>query len=148
LFLFGTQVDRSLYIGKKMGIIKNWRIAMKPSDNTDVAKVDAYINQADPDIRPRLGLIRTIIREEAPEAIEKISYGMPTFHLHENLVHFAAAKHHIGFYPTPSGVEAFKAELEGLKWSKGAIQFPHNAPLPEELIRKIVRFRVHEVLGK
>ena len=97
---------------------------------------------------PLLERLRTIIAQEAPEAIEKISYGMPTFYLHGNLVHFAAAKHHIGFYPTPSGVEAFKSELEGLKWSKGAIQFPYDAPLPEALIRKIVRFRVFEVLGE
>lgn len=121
---------------------------MRSLNSGDVAGVDAYINQADPDIRPRLEQIRSIIAQEAPEAIEKISYGMPTFYLHENLVHFAAAKHHIGFYPTPTGVEAFKSELVGLKWSKGAIQFPHNTPLPEALIRNIVRFRVHEVLGK
>lgn len=121
---------------------------MKPSVNNTSAEVDEYINKVDPDIRPRLEQIRTIIAQEAPEAIEKISYGMPTFYLQGNLVHFAAAKHHIGFYPTPSGVEAFKSELSGFSWSKGSIRFSYDRPLPEDLIRRIVRFRVHEVLGK
>jgi uncharacterized protein YdhG (YjbR/CyaY superfamily) len=121
---------------------------MSSSDGRAITSIDAYINQADPNIQPRLRQLRAIIREEAPEAIEKISYGMPTFYLHGNLVHFAAAKHHIGFYPTPSGVKAFKSVLKGLVWSKGTIRFPHDAPLPESLIRNIVRFRVAEALRK
>ena len=109
--------------------------------------IEAYISQAEPSFREKLNELYAIIREEAPEATEKISYGMPTFHLKENLVHFAASKHHIGFYPTPSGVAAFKHELGPYKWSKGTIQFPSEKPLPVELIRKIVRFRVKEVKG-
>jgi uncharacterized protein YdhG (YjbR/CyaY superfamily) len=89
-----------------------------------------------------------VIHEAAPGATEKISYQMPTFVLHGNLVHFAAYTSHIGFYPTPSGVAAFQSELIGLKTSKGAIQFPIDQPLPYELIRRIVAFRVDETVKK
>ena len=88
--------------------------------------------------------IRAIIREEAPDAIEAISYQMPTFKLTGNLVHFAAFKHHIGFYPTPSGTEKFQKEISPYQSGKGSIQFPLKQPIPYELIRKIVRFRVAE----
>lgn len=109
---------------------------------------DEYLAYCDENVKNRLILIRNIIKEEAPEAVEKISYGMPTFYLTENLVHFAASKHHIGFYPTPSGVEFVQSELDSYHWSKGAIRFSLYKPIPEELIRKIVRFRVLEVLNK
>jgi uncharacterized protein YdhG (YjbR/CyaY superfamily) len=85
-----------------------------------------------------------VIHAAAPEATEKISYQMPTFFLHGNLVHFAAFKHHIGFYPVPSGIEAFAAELAPYKRSKGAVQFPLDQPLPHDLITRIVDFRVAE----
>ena len=84
------------------------------------------------------------IKESAPDAEEKISYQMPTFALHGNLVHFAAHKNHIGFYPTPSGIEAFKDELSEYKWAKGSVQFPLEKPLPYDLVSKIVKFRVAE----
>lgn len=107
-------------------------------------EIDRYIASFPEPVAAYLSRLREIIREEAPDAIEIISYGMPTFHARTNLVHFAAAKHHIGFYPSPSGVEAFKEELGSYKTSKGAIRLPLDAPLPELLIRKIVRFRVAE----
>ena len=110
--------------------------------------IDAYIGACEVLVQPILQRIRDIIREEAPNSTEKMSYGMPTFYLHENLVHFALAKHHIGFYPSPSGVQAVQSRLGGFQWSKGAIQFPLDQPLPEDLIRTIVRFRVHEVHTK
>ncbi|EQB20626.1 hypothetical protein UNSWDHB_2051 [Dehalobacter sp. UNSWDHB] len=91
-----------------------------------------------------LRAIRNVIREAAPDAVEKISYQMPTFVLNGNLVHFAAFKNHIGFYPTPSGIEAFKQELAGYKGAKGSVQFPLNKPIPYELISKIVKYRVAE----
>lgn len=109
-----------------------------------ITTIDAYIAGFPPDIQERLQAIRTLIREAAPDAVERIAYGMPTFALHGNLVHFAAFKNHIGFYPTPSGIEAFAAELAPYTRSKGAIQFPHEQPLPLELIDKIVRARVTE----
>lgn len=108
------------------------------------ATIDEYIAQFPPDIREKLKIIRAVIKEAAPDATEKISYQMPTFYLNGNLVHFAAYKHHIGFYPVPSGIEAFKEELSQYKGAKGSVQFPLDKPLPCELIRRIVEFRVAE----
>jgi uncharacterized protein YdhG (YjbR/CyaY superfamily) len=85
-----------------------------------------------------------VIKESAPEAQEKISYGMPAFHQNGSLVWFAAHKRHIGFYPTGSGIEAFQEELAGYKVSKGTLQFPLDQPMPYDLIRKIVKYRVEE----
>ncbi len=117
-------------------------------DNKNIANIDEYIAQFTEDIQEKLKLIRHIIRTVEPELIEKISYQMPTFYLNGNLVHFAAYKKHIGFYPTPSGVAAFEKELRAYKTSKGAIQFPIDQPLPVELIEAIVRFRVDENKNK
>jgi uncharacterized protein YdhG (YjbR/CyaY superfamily) len=108
------------------------------------ATVDEYIAQFPADIQAKLQEIRAVIHDAAPEATEKISYAMPTFYLHGNLVHFAAFKHHIGFYPVPSGIEAFAAELAPYKRSKGAVQFPLDQPLPHDLITRIVDFRAAE----
>jgi len=106
--------------------------------------IDSYISGFSGEVAFRLQLIRTIIAESAPQAIEKISYKMPTFYQNGNLVHFAAYEHHIGFYPAPSGISAFSAELAQYKSGKGSAQFPHDQPLPENIIRKIVAFRVEE----
>ena len=113
-----------------------------------IETIDAYISRYDENIQAILQEFRRLIREEAPDATEKISYQMPTFYLNGNLVHFAVQKNHIGFYPAPSGVAAFKEELTDYKTSKGAIQFPMTKPIPYELVRKIVRFRVEEARGK
>jgi uncharacterized protein YdhG (YjbR/CyaY superfamily) len=118
------------------------------TERTSISVIDEYIRTCPESIRATLQLLKNIISQEAPGAIEKISYGMPTFYLKENLVHFAVAKRHIGFYPTPSGVTAFESELGAYKHSKGAIQFPLDKPLPEDLIRRIVGFRVREVVEK
>jgi uncharacterized protein YdhG (YjbR/CyaY superfamily) len=91
-----------------------------------------------------LKALQELIRKTAPDAREKISYRMPTYYLNGNLVHFAAHKNHIGFYPTPSGVSAFKRELSKYESSKGAVQFPIDEPLPIDLIEKIVKLRVDE----
>jgi len=106
--------------------------------------IDEYISTFPPEVQVRLHELRAAISNEAPNASERISYGMPTFYLNGNLVYFAAYKNHIGFYPTPSGVEAFRTELSEYKWAKGSVQFPHNKPLPLQLISKIVSFRVKE----
>lgn len=110
--------------------------------------IDEYISKFSPDIQEILSKLRQVIRASAPSAEEKISYQMPTFALHGNLVHFAAYKHHIGFYPAPSGIDAFKEELSKYKGAKGSVQFPLNEPLPYELIGKIVKFRVAENIEK
>ncbi len=106
--------------------------------------IDDYISQFPKEIQEILQEIRKIVHETAPEATEKISYQMPTFYLNGNLVHFAAFKKHIGFYPTPTGTEQFRSELSVYKGAKGSVQFPLNQPMPYELIRKIVEFRVAE----
>jgi uncharacterized protein YdhG (YjbR/CyaY superfamily) len=105
---------------------------------------DEYIEQFPEDVQETLQTLRSRIKELAPEATEKISYGMPTFYLQGNLVHFAAYKNHIGFYPTPSAIEAFAAELSAYESSKGAVKFPIDQPLPWALIEQIVKFRVEE----
>jgi len=110
--------------------------------------IDEYIKKAPIEVQSKLKEIRKIIKETASMAAEKISYGMPTFYLNGNLVHFAAFSKHIGFYPGPSGIEKFKDELSGYKTSKGAIQFPLGEELPLELIQRIVLFRIEENLKK
>lgn len=115
-------------------------------ESNKALSIDAYILNAPSEIQEKLVTLRKVIKESAPDAVEKISWQMPTFALHGNLVHFAAHKNHIGFYPGSSGVEAFKKELTEYKWSKGAIQFPNDKPLPYDLIGKIVKFRVSENL--
>lgn len=110
--------------------------------------IDEYILRFPPEIREILKTLRGVIKGSAPDAVEKISYQMPTFALHGNLVHFAAHTNHIGFYPTPSGVDAFKQELSEYKGAKGSTQFPIEKPLPYELISKIVKFRVAENLKR
>ena len=106
--------------------------------------IDAYIAGFPEETQKRLQQIRTVIKQAAPDAEETIKYALPTFVLHGNLVHFGAFKNHIGFYPVPSGIEAFKKELAAYKQAKGSVQFPFNQPLPLELISKIVAFRVKE----
>jgi len=106
--------------------------------------IDEYILQFPPEIQDILRTLREVVKEAAPEAEEKISYRMPTFYLHGNLVYFAAHKNHIGFYPTPNGINAFKKQLSEYKGAKGSVQFPLDKPIPYELIREIVRFRVAE----
>jgi uncharacterized protein YdhG (YjbR/CyaY superfamily) len=109
-----------------------------------IASIDEYIRTYPKNVQKKLSELRLLIRQIAPEAIEKISYQMPAFSLNGNLVYFAAHKNHIGFYPTASGIANFKNELSKYKSSKGAIQFPIDNPLPITLITRIVKFRVNE----
>ena len=106
--------------------------------------IDNYIKDFPKGVQIILGKIRVIIQNEAPEAKETIKYGIPTFVMNGNLVHFAAFKNHIGFYPTPSAIETFKEELSVYKCAKGTVQFPLQKSIPYDLIRKIVAYRVHE----
>ncbi len=114
-----------------------------PTDALPYKNVDEYIALQKPEIQPRLEELRKIIRDAAPEATEKISWAMPTFFLSGNLVHFAAAKSHVGFYPGGC-VELFADKLTDYHTSKGGIQFPYAKPLPEALIREIIAYRVGE----
>jgi len=107
--------------------------------------IDEYIEAFPENIQKILEKMRNTIRKAAPEAVEAISYQMPTFELNDkNLVFFAAFKNHMGFYPIPSGIEAFKEELSPYKQGKGSIQFPLDKPIPYELVEKIVKYRVKE----
>ena len=111
--------------------------------------IDNFIAGYPRETQALLRQLRSTIRKAVPNAEEVISYGIPTFDLHgRHLVHFAAFKNHIGFYPTPSGIEEFKKELSEYKSAKGSVQFPIYKPLPLGLITKIVRFRVKEILEK
>lgn len=113
-----------------------------------VTTIDDYIAAFDAPTRERLSRVRGCIAKAAPEATEKISYGMPTFYLHGNLVHFAAMKHHLGFYPTSSGIACFTEELAPYVTSKGAVQFPYEGEVPYALIERITRHRVAENQAK
>ena len=117
---------------------------MKQASEGTPSTIDEYVRTFPRDVQKKLSDLRSTIRRAAPDAIEKIAYRMPTFFQKKNLVHFAAYEHHIGFYPTPSGIAAFKDELTRYVTSKGAIQFPIDEPLPLELVTRIVKFRVAE----
>jgi uncharacterized protein YdhG (YjbR/CyaY superfamily) len=110
--------------------------------------IDEYIAGFSSEKREILERMRTTITEVAPGAKEAIKYQIPTFVMNENLVHFAAFQRHIGFYPTPSGIERFKDELSVYEGAKGSVRFPIDREIPWQLIKKIVAFRVEEVRGK
>jgi uncharacterized protein YdhG (YjbR/CyaY superfamily) len=118
------------------------------SKKAGFTSIDEYIATFPEEIQTILQEIRETIKAAAPDAEEKISYQTPTFALQGNLVHFAAFKNHIGFYPTPSGVEAFKEEIARYQSAKGSIQFPLDEPMPLDLITRIVKLRVAENLKK
>jgi len=113
-----------------------------------VNSIDEYILSFPIEVQKILTDLRTLIQNAAPQATEKISYQIPTFYLNGNLVHFAAFKSHIGFYPASSGISEFSEELKKYKTSKGTVQFPIDQPIPRKLIRKIVEFRVKENMLK
>jgi uncharacterized protein YdhG (YjbR/CyaY superfamily) len=114
---------------------------------TQSSTIGEYIKGFPADVQTILEKMRQTIRKAAPDAVEAISYQMPTFKLNgKNLVHFAAFQNHIGFYPIPSGIEAFKKELSPYKQGKGSVQFPLDEPIPYDLVEKIVKYRVKENL--
>lgn len=110
----------------------------------DYENIDEYISQFPEDVQAILGRIRKIVRSLAPEAKEAISYGIPTFKLNGNLVHFAAYEHHIGLYPGAAAVEHFRIDLSPYKVSKGTVQFKIGSTIPWGLIERIVRFKIDE----
>jgi uncharacterized protein YdhG (YjbR/CyaY superfamily) len=116
---------------------------VKPA-RASVASIDAYIAAYPADVQALLQSVRRTITQAAPGASERISYGIPTFTLRGNLVHFAAFKQHIGLYPGAAAIASFKADLRAYRSSKGAVQFPLDQPLPLQLIERIVRHRVEQ----
>jgi uncharacterized protein YdhG (YjbR/CyaY superfamily) len=122
--------------------------AMMKSKSETPKNIDEYIAACAPDIQDILQKTRAAISKAAPDAIERISYAMPCFAQHGNLVYFAAAKKHLGFYPTASGIAQFAQELSGYKSAKGSVQFQFDQPIPYKLISQITKFRVRENLAK
>jgi uncharacterized protein YdhG (YjbR/CyaY superfamily) len=112
------------------------------SSRTQYTNIDEYIASFPPEVQKIMQELRAVIRSVAPDATETISYAIPTFVLHRNLVHFAAFAHHISLFPGADGVEHFREELAPYKTSKGTVHFPLDQPLPFDLVSRIVRYRV------
>lgn len=110
----------------------------------NINTIDQYIEQFSDSTKDKLIALRKLIHEEAPGVVEKMSWKMPTFYLHGNLVHFAVFKKHIGLYPGPDAIESFKQQLTAYKTSKGAVQFPIDQPIPLDLVRDMVRYQVEQ----
>lgn len=122
---------------------------MTVAKRSAAGSIDQYISEFPPEVRHVLEEIRGLIMTTAPEATETMAYAIPTFDLNgKHLVHFAGYEKHVGFYPTPSGVEQFQEELKAFKGGKGSVQFLLDEPIPMDLIRRIVQFRVAESVGK
>src|SRR6267378_7762585 len=122
---------------------------MDNSGKKQFRTIDEYIETFPKDVQPILEKVRQTIRKAAPKAVEAISYQMPTFKLNgKGLVYFAGYKSHIGFYPIPSGIEAFKKELSAYKQGRGSVQFPIDEPLPLALVSRIVKFRMKQDASK
>lgn len=115
---------------------------------TKFSTIDEYISAQPEPVRAMLEQVQETIKKAAPDAVETIKYAIPTFTLNGNLVHFAAFKNHIGVYPAPMGIEAFKEELSVYKGAKGSVQFPLDKPIPFNLITRIVEFRVKQNVEK
>ena len=117
----------------------------KMANRSTVNSIDEYIAEFPPETQKVLKELRALIKASAPDATETISYAIPTFDLNgKHLVHFAGYERHVGLYPAPSGLEAFKEDLKPYKSGKGSVQFPLGQPLPKDLIRRIVAFRVEQ----
>ncbi|SDX81272.1 Uncharacterized conserved protein YdhG, YjbR/CyaY-like superfamily, DUF1801 family [Eubacterium barkeri] len=142
--LIGVRKDIRLKIGKQPGDSIHVTLEEREKPKPAFTSVEEYIASYSGDIKKRMEILRQIILECSPEITEKISWGMATFVLNGNLVHFSGQKRHLGFYPTPSAIDAFKDRLEDYNYSKGAIQLPYNKPMPYELLRQITQFRVQE----
>lgn len=145
--IIGIRKDIRGTIGKQPGDTVHVTLSERIPEPAGIDTIDAYIAQFDGEIKDRLGQLRELVRSCSPDISEKISWGMMTFILNGNLVHFSAAKHHIGFYPGPDAIEAFASSLTEYRCSKGTIRLPYNKPVPFELIREIVRYRVDVQLG-
>lgn len=145
--VIGVRKDIRKKIGKQPGdkihVTLEERLKPKPA----FSSVDEYIAGYSGDVRLRMETLRKIILDCSPEITEKISWGMATFVLNGNLVHFSGEKKHMGFHPAPSAITAFKDRLGDYKYSKGTIQLPYDKPMPYDLLREMTMFRVREQMG-
>jgi len=146
--IIGLRKDIRATIGKQPGDTIRVTLMEREPVKPDYATVDEYIARYDGEVRLRMEKLRELILSCIPHITEKISWGMPTFVLGGNLVHFSAAKRHIGFHPTPSAVAAFSNRLLEYNYSKGTVQFANDKPMPYDLIREMVMFRVNEQMNK
>lgn len=145
--IIGVRKDIRATIGKQPG--DTVHVTIKEREKTEPpSSVEDYIKRYDGEVRLRMETLRKIILDCSPEITEKISWGMATFVLNGNLVHFSGEKKHMGFHPAPSAIEAFKHRFEGFKHSKGTLQLPYDKPMPYELLRDITLFRVEEQMQK
>lgn len=142
--LIGIRKDIRAKIGKQPGDTVAVTLCERPPEAPVHDTVSAYIAAYDGEVRERMEKMRALIRACSPDISEKISWGMPTFVLNGNLVHFSAAKQHLGFHPSPEAISAFAERLGDYQYSKGTVQFPYDKPMPWGLIRDIVMFRVRE----
>jgi len=146
--ILGIRKDIRAKIGKQAGDIVHLTLEEREPSKPEYSTVDEYIACYNGEIRLRMEKLRTLILDCSPQISEKISWGMATFTLNGNLVHFAGAKKHLGFHPASGAVSAFAGRLGEYKYSKGTIQFPYDKPMPYDLIREIVLFRVKEQTEK
>ena len=142
--IIGIRKDIREKIGKQAGDTIHVTLEEQKVFKPDKTSVDTYISSFKGEVRERMERLRELIHSCSPDITEKIAWGMPTFVLNGNLVHFSGEKRHIGFHPAPSAIEAFADKLTGCKYSKGTIQLPYDKPMPYDLIREIVAFRVNE----
>ena len=142
--IIGIRKDIRAKIGKQPGDTVHVTLVERTPAPTAFRTVDEYLAGFDGEARERMEKLRSLILSCSPKITEKISWGMPTYVLHGNLVHFAGQKQHIGFYPAPEAIEVFADRLSGYSCSKGAIRFPYDKPIPYDLIREIVAFRVRQ----
>lgn len=143
--IIGVRKDIREKIGRQPGDMVHVTLRERtPEKPVQPDSVEAYISGFKPEIRERMEKLREVIRSCSPDIKEKISWGMATFVLNGNLVHFAGQAKHLGFHPAPSAIEAFKDRLSGYKYSKGTVQFPYDKPMPYGLIKEMVMFRVKE----
>lgn len=143
-YIIGVRKDIRARIRKQPGDVVHVTLKEREKPEPVFSSVDEYISSYSGDVRLRMETLRKIILECSPDITEKISWGMATFVLNGNLVHFSGEKKHMGFHPAPSAIEAFKDRLGDYKYSKGTIQLPYNKPMPYDLLREITMFRVQE----
>jgi uncharacterized protein YdhG (YjbR/CyaY superfamily) len=145
--IIGIRKDIRAKIGKQPGDTVRVTIEERRPEPLPYSTVDEYIAQYDEEVRERMDKLRELILSCSPDITDKISWGMPTFVLNGNLVHFSAGKNHIGFHPAPSGVEFFLRKSSEYKHSKGTVQLPNDKPVPYDLLHEVVMFRVRENTG-
>lgn len=146
--ILGIRKDIQEKIGKRPGDAVRVVLRERDAASKNPASVDAYIAGVAPERQEVLRKIRKVIRDAAPDAQERTSWGMPTYWQGENLVHFSDAKHHVGFHPSPDAIIAFEDRLAAYQRSKGTIQFPYAKPIPYDLIAEITRWRVRQAQGQ